>query len=152
MIFRINFFFFKWNAHALIAPFLRWLCTRLRLFPPSKSIYFLLFLARPHFPFFMISSLWSCVSFFSPPWLPASSLPALELPFANETRAASLPGFCHPAVSFLKYTLIFIQWSSWANLTSFTEELIITGGTKKVLGERHIWEILRVGGRRISRN
>ena len=25
--------FFKWNAHALAAPFLRWLCARLQLFP-----------------------------------------------------------------------------------------------------------------------
>lgn len=93
-----------------------------------------------------------CFLFFSPPWLLASSLWALRLPFLNETRAASYPGFCHPAVSFLKYTLIVIQWSSWANLAPSTEELIITWGIKKVLGKRHIWKIWGMGRRRVKRS
>lgn len=125
-----------------------WPCIPPRLPPPPyKSIYCLLFLALCHFPFFMISSLWSCVSFSSPRHgcRPSCSPRALRLPFANETRAASPPGFCHPAVSFLKYKLIFIQWSSWANLILFTEKLIITWSIKKFekkglseeLGSRH---------------
>lgn len=151
MIFRIINFFPKWNAHALAGPAVSMASHPSSSFPPSKSIYCLLFLALSHFPSFMISSLWWCVSFSSPRHgcPPSCSLWALELPLTNETRAASLPGFCHPAVSFLKYKLIFIQWSSWANLIPFTEELI-TWGIKKVLREKHIWENMGVGGKRVK--
>lgn len=41
--------------------------------------------------------------------LPVVLLWGPEFPLANETRAAYLPCFCNPAVSFLKYKLIFIQ-------------------------------------------
>lgn len=57
------------------------------------------------FPFFLFSVMAA---------LPVVLLWGPEFPLANETRAAYLPCFCNPAVSFLKYKLIFIQWSSCA--------------------------------------
>lgn len=101
-----------------------------------KSIYCMFFLARSHFPFFIISSLWSSVSFFFfsvMAALPVVLLWGPEFPLANETRAAYLPCFCNPAVSFLKYKLIFIQWSSCA-------------GSDPLRGDCILWQ--QVGGKK----
>lgn len=110
------------------------------LFPPQllffKSIYCMFFLAHSHFPFFIISSLWSSVSFFFfsvMAALPVVLLWGPEFPLANETRAAYLPCFCNPAVSFLKYKLIFIQWSSCA-------------GSDPLRGDCILWQ--QVGGKK----
>lgn len=105
----------------------------------KKPIYCLFFLAYSHFQFFIISSLWSSVSFFF--FFPLSVMAALpvvllwgpEFPLANETRAAYLPCFCNPAVSFLKYKLIFIQWSSCAGSDHLRGDCILwqwEGGEK----------------------
>lgn len=58
------------------------------------------------FPFFFFFSVMAA--------LPVVLLWGPEFPLANETKAAYLPCFCSPAVSFLKHKLIFIQWSSCA--------------------------------------
>lgn len=76
------------------------------------------------FPFFFFSVMAA---------LPVVLLWGPEFPLANETRAAYLPCFCNPAVSFLKYKLIFIQWSSCA-------------GSDPLRGDCILWQ--QVGGKK----
>lgn len=77
------------------------------------------------FPFFFFFSVMAA--------LPVVLLWGPEFPLANETRAAYLPCFCNPAVSFLKYKLIFIQWSSCA-------------GSDPLRGDCILWQ--QVGGKK----
>lgn len=77
------------------------------------------------FPFFFFSSVMAA--------LPVVLLWGPEFPLANETRAAYLPRSCNPAVSFLKYKLIFIQWSSCA-------------GSDPLRGDCVLWQ--REGGKK----
>lgn len=110
------------------------------LFP--KTIFFNLFIAcfswlilTFHFSLLVLYDLLFPSFFFCSVMaaLPVVLLWGPEFPLANETRAAYLPCFCNPAVSFLKYKLIFIQWSSCAGSDPFRGDCILwqqEGGKK----------------------